>query len=448
MSPNSSKRIHCGSFFVAVLLWLTLSSTDAASKKSAPPPVANPQDLSSNKENLDDLRQRIDQLKKDVAVGETVRSEAADQLREHEKAISDLQRELHELGRTRESHLLRQNELGTQTLQAEKQLSQQQSHLDRLLVQQYMTGSPGPLHLLLSGQSPNQTARDMTYLGVIAQARQGVVTEAAQLIAEKKRLADETRQQTEAIAGIEAQQRKQQEAMLAQRQQRQKMLAGISSRLDAQRREIETLRRDEQRLARLIDRITKLLAQKARDEKSKVERANAERAKAEKSDQTKRSTAGTPEKRARSSNPLPADTAAPERGHRTGNFAALRGKLTAPTNGAVSQKFGAAQDGGGRSKGIFIRSAASSEVRAVAGGQVVFADWLRGFGNLIVIDHGDGYLSIYGYNEAVLKQVGDDVRAGDRIAAVGNSGGRSETGLYFELRRQGEAIDPGRWLRR
>ena len=446
MRPNSFHRICCGSLFVAVLPCLVLSNAGAASKKDTPP-VANPQALNSNKESLDDLRQRIDQLKKDVAVGETVRSEAADQLRDHEKAISDLQRELHELGRARESHLQRQNELGAQALQAEKQLSQQQRLLDRLLIQQYMSGSPGPLNLLLSGQSPNQTARDMTYLGVIAQARQGVVIEAGQLIAEKMRLADETRLQAEAIANIEAQQRQQQEAMLAQRQQRQKMLAGISSRLDAQRREIDTLRRDEQRLARLVERITKLLAQKSRDEKLRAEKNKADRAKVERTEKAKRTAAGSLEKRAKSG-PLPAETAPAGHNNRSGNFATLRGKLSAPASGPVSQKFGAAQEGGGRSKGLFIRSAAGGEVRAVAGGQVVFADWLRGFGNLIVLDHGDGYLSIYGYNEGVLKQVGDEVRAGDRIAAVGNSGGRSETGLYFELRRQGEAIDPAQWLRR
>ena len=349
-------------------------------------------------------------------------------MRGHEKAISDLQRELHDLASAREGHLQHQKELGNQTLLAERQLSQQQGHLDRLLIQQYMTGSPGPLHLLLSGQNPNQTARDMTYLGLIAQARQGVVKETVNLIDEKKRLAEETRQQAEAIAAIEAQQRKQQEEMLAQRQQRQKVLSSISSRVTAQRKEIETLRRDEQRLAQLIDRITKLLAQKAKAAKQKP----------------KAVTPPPPKKLNDRSKPAAQPPAVVTSGD---GIASLRGKLPIPTNGMISQKFGSSQDGGGRSKGIFIKNSAGSEVRSVAAGQVVFADWLRGFGNLIVVDHGDGFLSIYGQNEALLKQVGDDVRSGDRIASVGNSGGRPETGLYFELRRQGEAIDPGLWLR-
>lgn len=412
--------------WLGILLCLTVFATNAASQKNTSP-AANPRELSSKKEDLGDLRQRLEQLKKELAAGESARDEAADQLRGHEKTISDLQRELHELARSRESHLDRQQELGRQTQHAERQLSQQQGHLDRLLIQQYMTGSPGPLHLLLSGQSPNQTTRDVTYLGLIAMARQDVVKDTAALIEQKKRLAEETRLQSEAITEIEAQQRQQQEKMLAQRQQRQVMLAGISSRIKAQRREIETLRRDERRLSQLIDRIAKLLAQKAKTNKAKL----------------KRQLATTPKKPGERQ--LATGPAADVSGRA---FAALKGRLPAPASGPIRQKFGALMEGGGRGKGIFIGSSAGSEVRAVADGQVVFADWLRGFGNLIVLDHADGFLSVYGYNEAVLKQVGDEVRSGDRIAAIGNSGGRSETGLYFELRRRGEAIDPGQWLRR
>jgi len=423
-----------GFLWTAVFLGLTIHHAGAASNKDTVPHKGGVREISNKKEDLDDLRQRIDQLKKDVAAGESARNEAADQLREHEKAISDLQRDLHELARTRESHLLRQTELNDQARLAEGHLSQQQRHLDRLLVQQYISGSPGPLHLLLSGQNPNQTARDMTYLGVIAQARQGVVNETTSLIEEKKRLADESRLQAEAIAGIEVRQREQQEALIVQRQQHQKLLAGISKRVDSQRKEIDTLRRDEKRLAQLIDRLNAMLAEKMR---------RAEQAK--KAEQVKKKAKPSPPQPGKR---LPEPEPTPMPGTDGRSLASVRGKLPYPATGTVSQKFGAAQEGGGKSKGIFIRSAAGGEVRSIADGQVVFADWLRGFGNLVVIDHGNGFLSVYGYNEAVLKRLGDEVRGGDRIASVGNSGGRSETGLYFELRRQGEAIDPGLWLRR
>jgi septal ring factor EnvC (AmiA/AmiB activator) len=96
---------------------------------------------------------------------------------------------------------------------------------------------------------------------------------------------------------------------------------------------------------------------------------------------------------------------------------------------------------------VFIRASGGGEVRAVAGGEVVFSDWLRGYGNLIIVDHGDDYLSVYGNNDALLKELGDDVSGGDAIASVGSSGGAPESGLYFEIRHRGQPLDPLLWVR-
>ena len=128
-------------------------------------------------------------------------------------------------------------------------------------------------------------------------------------------------------------------------------------------------------------------------------------------------------------------------------FAQLRGQLTWPVHGHISTLFGASDEGEHESHGVLIAAAAGSDVHAVSHGRVVFADWLRGFGLLIIVDHGDGYLSLYGYNEALLKDVGDWVDANDVIATSGASGGRKTPGLYFELRYQGKAIDPKVWLK-
>src|SRR6185369_730339 len=97
-------------------------------------------------------------------------------------------------------------------------------------------------------------------------------------------------------------------------------------------------------------------------------------------------------------------------------------------------------------KGLFIASPTGQDVKAIAPGRVVFADWLRGFGNLLIIDHGDGYMSLYGNNESLFKQVGDAARSGETVAAVGNSGGNMDSGLYFEIRHQGVAFDPLGWV--
>ena len=103
-------------------------------------------------------------------------------------------------------------------------------------------------------------------------------------------------------------------------------------------------------------------------------------------------------------------------------------------------------DGGVTWKGLFIRSDSGQEVKAVASGRVVFADWLRGFGNLLIVDHGQGFMSLYGNNETLYKQVGETIRGGDTVATVGNSGGIPESGLYFELRHQGKPLDPLSWV--
>jgi septal ring factor EnvC (AmiA/AmiB activator) len=113
----------------------------------------------------------------------------------------------------------------------------------------------------------------------------------------------------------------------------------------------------------------------------------------------------------------------------------------------VAARFGTKRGDGPTWKGLFIKAGEGADVRAVAGGRVVFADWLRGFGNLIIVDHGGQYMSIYGYNSALLKRAGDIVKAGDPIASAGNSGGNEESGLYFELRHQGTAFDPAGWVK-
>jgi septal ring factor EnvC (AmiA/AmiB activator) len=129
-------------------------------------------------------------------------------------------------------------------------------------------------------------------------------------------------------------------------------------------------------------------------------------------------------------------------------FSALRGKLRLPVRGELSGRFGAPRGAAGMvAKGVFIRAPEGQPVRAIARGQVVYADWMRGFGNLLIVDHGESYLSIYANNETLLKEPGDPVAPGEPIATTGSSGGNEETGLYFEMRHLGRAFDPLSWVK-
>jgi murein hydrolase activator len=183
----------------------------------------------------------------------------------------------------------------------------------------------------------------------------------------------------------------------------------VSRQIEKQRREISTLKRDEARLTKLIEQLSQMLA------RTKPPGLRNER--------------------------LPDGTAV------AGAFGQLKGRLNLPIRGELKNRFGGPREGSGVLwKGLFIASPAGQEVKAIATGRVVFADWLRGFGNLLIIDHGDGYMSLYGNNESLYKQVGDVARGGETIAAVGNSGGNMDSGLYFEIRHQGVAFDPLAWV--
>ena len=130
-------------------------------------------------------------------------------------------------------------------------------------------------------------------------------------------------------------------------------------------------------------------------------------------------------------------------------FASLKGRLRLPVKGELMNRYGSPrEDGGTKWSGLFIRTGTGELVRAVADGRVVYADWLRGFGNLLILDHGSGYMSLYGYNEGLLRQVGERVSGGDPVTQVGASGGAEESGLYFELRHDGRPFDPMRWVAR
>ena len=135
--------------------------------------------------------------------------------------------------------------------------------------------------------------------------------------------------------------------------------------------------------------------------------------------------------------------------YKGGSFAKLKGKLTLPLKGKIRYKFGTKRkDTGVKWKGIFIEGKEGQDVKSVGHGKVAYADWLRGFGNLIIIDHGQGYMSLYGYNESVLLNVNDEVKEGDIIATVGNTGGLGINGLYFELRKNSKPFNPLGWTKK
>lgn len=380
-------------------------------------------EVGERRADLRELRERIEQLKREVAADESSRAEAADQLRDSDRAISDMQRELGDLTAQHDELRGVLRDLGRQTRNIEAEIGAQRSRLEQLLVRQYLDGTPDSLRLALSGQDPNQIARDLYYLRIIARTRADLLRELQSMLGRQRELAEQTRQQAASLAEVEKRQRQRHAEVARERDRRKELLNRLASKIGAQRKEIGTLQRNEQRLARLIERLGKLVTARPPPRPPAPKLTTSEKRNAEIAvDPSQTASAGAGE-----------------------SFATRRGRLRLPAAGTVVGRFGATREGGGTWKGIFIRAAGGGDVKAIADGRVVFADWMRGFGNLMIVDHGDDYLSVYGYNDALLRQPGDTVRGGEVIASIGSSGGYPETGLYFEIRHQGQPQDPLKW---
>ncbi|MGA8146414.1 MAG: peptidoglycan DD-metalloendopeptidase family protein [Gallionellaceae bacterium] len=365
----------------------------------------------SQQDELDNLRARIADLQQEVEKTSVSKSEAADALRESERAISDSNRQLAQLAQQQREAASTLNQLRRQGQQLEQDIQGQQVLLGKLLYQQYLGGRQEYLMLLLNNHDPNQIAREMQYYEYIARGRAAWLKTLRANLAQLQDITAQTRQKSTEIASLQAEQRSQKQTLEKEKRARGMVLSKAALQLKQQRREIGRLQRDENRLTQLVDKLSIMLSQPGR---------------------------GLPK-----NDKLPDD-------HFDGSpFDELKGKLTLPVKGIVSNLYGAARpDSTVLWKGLFLRAAAKQPVKVVAAGRVVFADWLRGFGNLLIVDHGKGYMSLYGNNETLYKQVGDVLHGGDTIATVGNSGGNEDSGLYFELRHEGKTMNPMQWVAR
>jgi septal ring factor EnvC (AmiA/AmiB activator) len=364
----------------------------------------------SREEDLAALRARIEALRAGLGEKEADRREARDALRDSERAISAANRTLRGLeaeGRAAQAELAR---LGALSRTLGERLARQQAALGRLLAARHAAGAPDALKIALSGDNPADVARRLYYLAELsrATARLGEALRANLAEAEDVRRAADGRRRR--LAAIEAESRRDRARILAERRGRRDILQRVAGDIRKARRQIGTLQADERRLARLVEEIVHVLAARPGAGFARVETV-------------------------------------PQLGALAGPFSGLRGKLRLPVRGELVGLFGAPREQGpAGKKGVFIRAPEGQPVLAVAAGQVVYAEWMRGYGNLLIVDHGEAYLSIYANNESLLKQTGDPVAAGEIVATVGASGGNEQSGLYFELRHLGKAFDPLRWV--
>ncbi len=389
MSRSALRFLAC-----AAAIFLLCAPTQAAPKK---PP----------QKDLSEIRARIDKLKHEIDSAEEDKADVLDGLKESEQAISEINRGLHELSQNRQAANTSLNQAQQQSRQMRARIQAQQALLSKLLYQQYINGSQDTMRLVLNLQNPNEIARQVEYYGYLSRSRATLIASLRQDLKQAEAAEGVVKEKHAELLQIEAQQLSQKRALQQEANKRKHTLSKLDQQIGARRKQVKQLERDEQRLTRLVERLARAVAPSKARKRKPGERPSAASA----------------------------------------DFTKLKGSLKLPVAGELSNRFGSRRSDTGTSwKGLFIRASAGSPVKALGPGQVVFADWLRGFGNLIIIDHGDGYMSLYGNNETLLKREGETVAAGDIIANVGNSGGNAESGLYFEVRYQSRAIDPLQWI--
>ena len=385
---------------------------------------------------LQRLRGELKDIARERRKLEDARGEAARKLRQADEQVGKSSRSLSETMTSLQREEAALIQLQQQRDDMRQRLASQREQLTALVRASYQMGSDAPLKVLLSQDRVADATRALAYHRYLQGDRARRITslgtelkaldELERDIAARRAQLDATRNQQRAKIETLTKDRKTNAALTADLDKRYQDRSARAKALGQDARSLETL-------------LANLRAAAARAEAER--RAEAKRVAAEQAAQKKAAAARTP-----GSKPVPTHT--PPR-PAVANASALKvGGLGWPLSGNLLARFGGRMPDGRSSSGVLIGAPTGSTVTAVADGSVVFSEWMTGYGLILIIDHGNGYMSLYAHNESLLRDAGDKVRRGDAVAKVGTSGGQGTPALYFELRRNGQPVDPSSWLQR
>jgi septal ring factor EnvC (AmiA/AmiB activator) len=345
--------------------------------------------IEQTKQQLEEKLEDSERLQQELKLAELQIAEAATQLNQTDRALSATRKDIAELESEKTS--------------TQNKMDEQQRFLANQIKSAFMAGNYDFAKMIFNQDDASKFERLLTYYQYLNQARQEEIVAFRQLIQTLEslqvQLSDKENQQILLIA----QQRTQSDRLRERQQARQVTLETLDAQIKSDQARVAQLEQQEQSLMDAIER-AEIAAQRVAD--------------------------ATPQNIALI------------------GLTKLKGQLLAPSSGSIESLFGKRRQGQVRWKGIVINAPAGSPVSAVADGKILYADWLKGFGLVTIVDHGEGYMSVYGRNQALLKGVGDSVSAGDTISLIGNSGGQAQPGLYFEIRHKGKALNPSLWLNR
>lgn len=363
-----------------------------------PAPTAAQDGLAEKSERLEALREQIDAVKAELAEDRARRDDVTDELARLEKRLGELAAGVDTVERRLADKRERVASLKAEIEAESRRLEHHRRYLREQIRAAYASGREEYLRLLLNQEEPERLDRILVYYDYLNAARSERISEAVTALEELAALRRELRGETEALAELRRERAGQLEALQARRAEREALLERLGERISDRDSRLAALRADAERLQDLVGRLQRRLAD------------------------------------------IPED-AGDDR-----PFADRKGELAWPLAGPLIGQYGRERSGNLRWAGLLIGADAGEPVHAAAGGRVVFSDWLRGLGLLLIIDHGDGYLTLYGHNQSVYSEAGDWVAAGEVVATVGASGGRDRAALYFEVRSGGEPVDPMAWL--
>ncbi len=355
------------------------------------------QDAKKTEAELKALKSEIEKVSSQVRTDKAARDRLARELRTAEMSVSDVRRSLDDLRVQRTENARKRAALAEDKRKRQADLARERESLAGQLRAAYLIGSEEPLKLLLNQKDPSRAGRMFAYYSYFGRARAEQIDRINAGLREIEQLDQDMAATDERVAAIEAQRKAELGKLDTARAQRGKVLASLQTEAKERAESLERMKREQGALEKLLTELKRAIQRFPPDNNTE--------------------------------------------------FGRLRGKLAWPVQGRLAARFGETRGGSVKWDGVLLSVERGAEVRAVYSGRVIYADWLPGLGLLTIVDHGDGYLSLYGHNDRLFKAVGERVSSGEPIAAAGDSGGRSQPELYFEIRKGGKPVDPGPWFK-
>ena len=393
MSRVMSKSVRLWAAIATAILcsvWLPPGAFQGSVARAAASPDVKEAELKQ-------VRGRIDSIRRAIHADAERRDALAGQVKEAEMKIQTARERLSDVRAQRIASENRLAELKDEQAATNKRIENEREALAAELKVAYMNGRQEQLKLLLNQQDPARLGRMMAYYGYFGRARAERITAIGEHLAHLELIAENISVETEKLRKLEEDQARDVKMLAGARDQRARTLAQVQSKIKTRNDELAKLQREAQALEKLVEELRRAIEE------------------------------------------------FPELAEQP--FQRVKGKLPWPVKGSLLARFGQLRAGGPlKWQGVVIAAERGTQVRSPYYGRVVYADWLPGLGLLVVVDHGGGYMSLYGHNEQVYRRVGDRVSPGDALSAVGDAAGLGKPGLYFEIRKGREPLDPGTWL--